>query len=237
MIIDIAICDDNELHLCHAEDLVRRAAEDAAVRIRTFTDPLDLLRSVDSKSYVPSVAVLDIKLDGMNGIDLAGEFNRRLPLCQIIFLTGYASFATDAYTTDHVWFVLKDRADEFLIPAVRRALDNLDRTSQGSNLMIRTGGRTVRIPLAELVYIERVGRKYRIVLSDSILTETQIPSGLNVPELKAWIIRCHQGFWACERHIRALDRNELVMDNGDRLPISRTFRKGVRDRFFDTRRL
>ena len=50
-------------------------------------------------------------MDGMNGIELANELNSTLPECRIIYLTGYLDYAPDVYTTEHVWFVLKDRID------------------------------------------------------------------------------------------------------------------------------
>ncbi len=232
----IVICDDNPLHLDRALALVRAAAGPNH-DVRTCSDGAILLREIEAGESAPDIAVLDIELGEKNGIQIAGEINRLLPDCQIIFLTGYADYAPDAYTTEHVWFVLKERVNEHLPAAIKKALANLKDRSPAPDVLFRSDRKTYRLSLDELVYIERVGRKYRIVGRKETFPDVHLVSDLSDPGWKDRLIRCHQGYWVSEPRIYALDRNEIVLDNGERLPISRTFRDGVRERFFAARRL
>ena len=50
-------------------------------------------------------------------------------------------------------------------------------------------------------------------------------------------LRCHQGYWVRLNRVVSLDHTEFVMENGDRIPISRTFRDAARTAFFDLHRL
>lgn len=234
--IHIAVCDDNPLHLSHTEELLGGAAFGTPVQLRTFTNADALLDAIADEGFRPSIAILDIELGEQSGIALAESVNRQLPDCQVIFLSAYAEHASEVYRTRHVWFVIKNRADEFLIPAVQRAIANLDAQEPSAVLSIRHSGANLVLPVRDILYIERVARKLRIVCREQTYLSSQLPSVL-LASVAQELPRCHQGFWVNLRHVSALDHNEFVMDDGTRIPISRTYRDAVRTRFFDLYRL
>ena len=103
--IPIAICDDELLHARQTQAAIRRCEAQAVTRC--FETPLALLAAVTQQGYAPRVAVLDIRMAGMDGIELAKRLNALVPGCAVIFLTAYLSYAPDVYETRHVYFVLK----------------------------------------------------------------------------------------------------------------------------------
>ena len=232
----IAVCDDNPLHLSHTKGLLDDAAFGTPVHVRTFTNADSLLDAIADEGFRPSIAILDIELGEQSGIALAESINRQLPDCQVIFLSAYAEHASEVYRTRHVWFVIKNRADEFLIPAVQRAIENLSAQEPSAVLSIRHSGANLVVPVHDIIYIERVARKLRIVCRGQTYLTSQLPSVL-LSSFTQELPRCHQGFWVNLRHVSALDHNEFVMDDGSRIPISRTYRDAVRTRFFDLYRL
>ena len=229
----ILLCDDNPLHLQHTEALLKPAIGNA--ELLTYTDARALQAAVEAGEALPDVAVLDIEMEGQDGVHIAALLNRVAPDCQIIFLSGHADFASEVYTTRHVWFVLKDRADEYLLPALQKAIDNLAAKTQ-SSLVFRAEGSTVALPPRNVLYIERVGRRSRVVTDTREYLSPSPPSALAGSASGAFV-RCHQGFWVQMAHVQALDHGEFVMDNGDRIPISRTCRDAARSAFFDLHRL
>ena len=223
----IAVCDDNPLHLNHTKALLDGAAFDTPVHIRTFTNADSLLEAIVDENLRPNIAILDIELGEQSGIALAESVNRQLPDCQVIFLSAYAEHASEVYRTRHVWFVIKNRADEF---------ENLSAQEPSAVLSIRYSGANLVVPIRDIIYIERVARKLRIVCREQTYLTSQLPSVL-LSSFTQELPRCHQGFWVNLRHISALDHNEFVMDDGSRIPISRTYRDAVRTKFFDLYRL
>ena len=118
--IPIAICDDELLHARQTQAAIRRCEAQAVTRC--FETPLALLAAVTQQGYAPRVAVLDIRMAGMDGIELAKRLNALVPGCAVIFLTAYLSYAPDVYETRHVYFVLKNELDRRIDSALRAAL-------------------------------------------------------------------------------------------------------------------
>lgn len=229
----IMICDDNKLHAHFAEEMIRNAFPDESFEIRLVTDGASLLNGIGEKDMRPDLAVLDVELSEENGIALAAKLNESVPGCRIIFLTGYPEYASDAYMTKHVWFVLKEKADVFLIPAVKRALFEKDADPCLEPIVIKSEGKSFPILADDILYIDRYGRKARIFSKQGRFVTGKSPQKLIPDSLKDRFIRCHQGYWVNLSHIDALEHNEFVLDSGERIPISRTKKEEARSRFFD----
>ena len=75
--IPIAICDDELLHARQTQAAIRRCEAQAVTRC--FETPLALLAAVTQQGYAPRVAVLDIRMAGMDGIELAKGSMRSFP--------------------------------------------------------------------------------------------------------------------------------------------------------------
>ena len=142
--IPIAICDDELLHARQTQAAIRRCEAQAVTRC--FETPLALLAAVTQQGYAPRVAVLDIRMAGMDGIELAKRLNALVPGCAIIFLTAYLSYAPDVYETRHVYFVLKSELDRRIGSALRAALAE---TAAPASLQLATahGYRNVPAPV------------------------------------------------------------------------------------------
>jgi len=229
----IAVCDDNCLHLQHAVAMVEAALPPAQAEVSAFSGGSALLKSMAVGDYTPDIAVLDIRMAEIDGISLARELNRLAPGCQIIFLTSYVDYAPDVYQIKHLWFVPKERAQEFLAPAIERALANNAPSEPASILTVRSQGRVLLLPFQDIVYIDRLGRKTRIVCRTESFLVSQSPGAVITPALALQMIHCHQGYWINMEHITALDHSEFILDTGARIPISRTYRDEARRRFFE----
>ena len=186
----------------------------------------------------PDLAVLDIEMGGENGISLAKKLNAAAPACRIIFLTSYVDYASDAYEAEHIWFVVKSRAEEYFEAAVRKALTSI---AEGEivkpGLLIREGGKSVLLPLENVLFLSKVGRKAQIMCADGAHLAAKNPAELIPSGLKDHFVRCHQGYWVNIAQIAELDHEEFVLKGGSRIPISRTFREEAKRRFLDQYRI
>ena len=232
--LNIALCDDNPVHL---EDVRIRMQEIMADKetseICSFSSAEEVLSQVED-GWIPQIAVLDIELDGENGILLAKKLNEIVPDCRIIFMTSYIDYAPEVYETSHIWFVIKTRADEYFEPAVNKALASLTEEAPAvPGILIRENGRKILVPLEEILYIGKVGRKAHVHCDHRDYYDTRRPVQLIPEYLTDCFIQCHQGYWVNFRMISELDHDEFVLKEGTRIPISRTFRDAARKAFFE----
>lgn len=229
----IAICDDEPLHLKNAEKIIRAKLHSYAPEIDTFPSAESLLQSMSPGDYTPDIAVLDIELGGTDGITLAKELNRIAPRCRIIYLTSYINYAPNVYFTDHTWFVLKSDIEKTIAPALETAIISLATEAKSSSrIMVKVGAKVTVIPVSQVLYIELIGRKTRIVTDNGEIVASRPPKELlqNIPN--DCIIRCHQSFHVNIEKIVSIDKNDLVLSNGCRIPVSRTYRADVKTLFF-----
>ena len=80
-------------------------------------DAKEALTQVESLS--PEVILLDIKMPGMDGIELTRQLKEKQPACNIIMLTLYDEYLTEAIEAGAVGYLLKDVKREELVRAIR----------------------------------------------------------------------------------------------------------------------
>ena len=230
----IAVCDDNPIHLKKAEQLVSTCMDDQDEKytVQLFSNAELLLSESETGQYMPDIAVLDIEMDGENGISLAKKLNRSVPQCRIIFLTSYLDYAQDAYEAEHIWFVVKKDADRYFPSAMHKALGSLENDTGAAGIIIKNKGTSVFVPLDQILYISKVGRKAQICCTDREYYDPRRPALLIPDSLSDYFIRCHQGYWVSRQKIRELDRDTFILANDVRIPISRTYREEARKAFF-----
>ncbi len=67
----------------------------------------------------PEVILMDIKMSGVDGIELTRQLKEKQPSCNIIMLTLYDEYLTEAIEAGAVGYLLKDVKREELIKAIR----------------------------------------------------------------------------------------------------------------------
>lgn len=131
-----AICVDDEKLLM--EDTVCQLAElpqiDEAKGFTRAADALDWL-----EGHGADLALLDIDMPGMNGMELAAVIKTRWPNTAIVFLTGYPQYALDAFELRASGYILKPAARERLEEEIAYVLAG-KRERSGGRVVMRTFG-------------------------------------------------------------------------------------------------
>ena len=201
--------------------------ENGFVLVGEAANGLEAMQLVQEKK--PDIVITDIKMPGMDGIELAKRLNALVPGCAIIFLTAYLSYAPDVYETRHVYFVLKSELDRRIGSALRAALAE---TAAPASLQLATAHGYRNVPVTDVLFLERILRKTRVVLTDGEELVTAAPAALLEAVPDGVFLRCHQSYWANYSHITAMEKDEFVLTGGLRVPISRSYRSAARSAFF-----
>jgi len=115
--VKILALDDNQPAL----ELLRQAIIEAipASEIFAFSKPSELLKFAEKNNC--DIAFLDIQMWGMNGLAVAKKLKDYYPKTNIVFVTAYAKYASEAFGLYPSGYVLKPVTKE----AVERELENL----------------------------------------------------------------------------------------------------------------
>ena len=113
------IVDDEALIL---EETVKLLKELGQTELLVFQDELTVLEQLELLHF--DVALLDIELPMVNGLDLAQEILNHHPHSHIIFLTGYQEYAIHAFELNAIDYLLKPLTKARLA----KALDRLPKT-------------------------------------------------------------------------------------------------------------
>ena len=131
-----AICvDDEPLVLQLTISLVRDLPQ--FDRVEGFGGSLEALDWLEN--HQPDIAFLDIDMPVMNGIKLAQRIKEQYPSTAIIFLTGYAQYAVDAFAIHASGYLLKPINREKLSEEVDYALSGRN-DMHSSRISVQTFG-------------------------------------------------------------------------------------------------
>ena len=85
------------------------------------------------------IAILDIDMPGMNGLQLAARIRAASPETKIIFLTGYSQYAVDAFKLRVSGYILKPVDEDELAREIEYAVST-DHGKHDEHVVIRTFG-------------------------------------------------------------------------------------------------
>ena len=102
-----------------------------------FTHPREALEWVSA--HPVDLALLDVEMPGMTGIELAAAIKERQPGTAIIFVTAYPKYAVDAFAVRASGYLLKPVTREALEADVAHALSDRCKPLEG-HVTVRTFG-------------------------------------------------------------------------------------------------
>lgn len=174
-------------------------------------------------------------MPGENGMDVARELRAGNAGIEILFLTSSPEFAVESYEVRASNYLLKPVSQETLFAALTRCLEELPQ-KQAFGFLIQSGnGQYTRILYSRLMYAEAMLKSIRFYLDD----HTVVSSAMTFTELVRLLdpcpdfVRPHRSYVVNMRYIENIAKNELVLMNGNRIPLSRNRSAQVSRLFLD----
>ena len=222
--LQLALCDEHEERLQKtAADVIALLPPDL-VEIDVFPKPSLLLDRIEHDAYRPDLSLLDTSLTEYTCSALSSRINRLLPDCRIIFVRSFRGDALSESSMEQTWFSLQRSSVRSLAPLLNSTLSRL-LPGNGKSLLLSFKGRTLVVPVEEVLYLVREGRKTRVVCEEMSHLVSQSPAKLIPASLSQQLARCHQGYWVNFAKVQTLEKNEFVLAEGARIPISRSLRR------------
>jgi DNA-binding LytR/AlgR family response regulator len=231
-LLRVLVVDDEGPALDELAFLLRRDARVGSVRTaRNAADALKLLNDEQVDAIF-----CDIKMPGLDGVELARVVSRFAQRPQIVFVTAYDEHAVDAFELQATDYVMKPVRTDRLAEAVRRVAHAgaaESRVPDDETIPVELGGVTRFVRRSEVRYVEAQGDYARLhTATGSHLVRTPL-SVLEERWSAAGFARIHRSTLVSLAHIdevRMVDGRCSVRLGGVDLPVSRRHTRDLRDR-------
>lgn len=239
MMLNCLIVDDEPLALDLLENYVGRTPFlQLAGRAGSALEALQCLeRFRQGEREGIDLIFLDIQMPQLSGI----EFSRLLAergggRARVIFTTAFEQYAIEGFRVDALDYLLKPISYTEFLRAAMKAHDWFRKTSGGTvpaageppirrdSIWVRSDYRHVRVPLAEILYIEGVKDYVRICRADGSQVMTQASMKTMEGLLpKEDFVRVHRSYIVRLQQVNAIERGRIVFGKA-RIPISDSYR-------------
>ena len=219
----VAICEDEVVFRDEQESICRSIFEklNLEYHISVFnsgTDFWDIF--LTGKRY--DLILLDIIMDETNGMELAQRIREFDGDVAIVFITSNPGFALHGYDVNALHYLMKPLDSDVLERLIKA---DYRHRFQSHFLVFKSGTKTMRLPVRDIICLETVGRRVAITMPDRTVEYSGKLSDLL--DGKEQFVRCHKAFAINPRNIQEMTRTDAIAINGKMIPVSRTHLKDV----------
>lgn len=219
---NIVICDDDPLFCSQLSDYLSKPENTCgeAVTIQRFSSGEELL---SHPGLHADIIILDIQMAQLNGIETARQLRQRKEPFLLIFITSLNGYELNGYDVHAFGFLKKPLQPGKLHILMQDALERLAE-EHGKIIELKRGMETDYINIRDILYIEVYNHNICVVLPNSRVEYYAKLRDMEAQLTSHGFFRCHKSYLVSCSHIRTLRQTELVMENGEPIPISRNRR-------------
>lgn len=218
--INIAIVDDEEIQVELLEKYVKIWANKKDIRVITEVfyngESFQFSWSMD-KTY--DVLLLDIEMPGINGVELAKKIRKEDNLINIIFITAITDYIGEGYDVEAINYLIKPIDEKKLYECLDKAFEKTPKEEKIT--LIEEQGEIHRILQKDILYIESFGHNVEI---NTIDKKYNIRKNIGIMEKELDennFVRCHRSYIVGLQHIKRIGKDNIELDNGEIVPVSR----------------
>lgn len=228
--LKIAITDDEKIEVSLLEKYVKEWGKlnNILVDIHPFySGEAFEFEWQEDKSF--DILLLDIQMNGLDGIELAKKIRQADQELKIIFVTAIVDFIQEGYDVDAINYLLKPVKKDKLFQCLDKASKKIE-MSQNS-IIIETEGETKKLLHADIIYIEAVSHFLHVYTKKEEIVTRMSLNDIEKLFPQNEFVRCHRAFIVGIQHINSIQRDFMKMENSSEVPISRRQYKLVNQAF------
>lgn len=214
----IAVCDDEVMECSRMATKIRGILDEMEVpcTIRQFYSGRELLQSSETFDII----FLDIIMDGLDGMRTARLVREEAFDKLLVFISASRDYVFDAYDVEAFQYLLKPVEDKKLKSVLRKAVRKTEERSQAFIIVSRERQKK-KLFLDDIYYFEIRGRMIDAHGRGGIFSYYE-QIGILERELQGkGFVRCHKSYLVNLKYVDVYNRQELVLDNGERIAIAK----------------
>ena len=223
----IAICDDEERYRIELKTILNKLLINADLNIDTFDDGNILADAFAASPY--DLVFLDIEMPALDGITLAKKIRSRSENVFIVFLTSHIEYALEGYEVNALRYLTKPVDIEKLKEVIRYVQEK-----QGSSrqIIIKEDGEEILIDINDVIYMESMNQNVRIVTAKGEHVIRYNIGDFEEQLKNDGFFRIHRGYLISLSKVKKLSGNDVILDGGETLPVSRSNVKPLKEALY-----
>ena len=225
--VRIAICDDEERYRIELKTILNKLLINADLNIDTFDDGNILADAFAVSPY--DLVFLDIEMPAVDGITLAKKIRARSENVFIVFLTSHIEYALQGYEVNALRYLTKPVDIEKLKEVIRYVQEK-----QGSSrqIIIKEDGEEILIDINDVIYMESMNQNVRIVTAKGEHVIRYNIGDFEEQLKNDGFFRIHRGYLISLSKVKKLSGNDVILDGGETLPVSRSNVKPLKEALY-----
>lgn len=210
--MNIAVVDDKEAVRQKINSLIKKQKPDFT--ISDFATGEELLSAGEEFDIV----FLDIRMEGINGIEAARTLRQRNEEVVLIFITGMKEYVFEAFDVSAFHYLLKPIQEQKFVEVLDKAVKEAEkrRGQKEQQIFIRTKSQGITLKINSILYAESRSKKVAIHIENR---EDVVEAYLTMEELGSQLgdsfYRCHRGYLVNMAHIARYDNDSIILSNGE----------------------
>lgn len=227
--LKIAICDDNEAVNNEIENILEEyfSTESIKYEIDIFFSGEDII-NILNKNEKYDLIYLDIELDTINGVEVGKFIREELSddNVQIAFISAKSSYAMELFQIRPINFLIKPFTKEQVLNILEKTLDLKGRKTK--MFYYKNGRVEKRVPYKDIMYFSSEYKK--VILHMKNRKDYFYGKLIDLILPKEDFICIHKSFIVNKQYVVQFKFDNVILSNNEILPISRAYRKEVREK-------
>ena len=219
--IRIAIIDDDENSREQIKTITEKTLSEQNQNcfVKTYASAIDLLMDLENGVYYGAFLV-DVEMPKMTGLELARKIQKYYADATIIFVTDYVQYSPGAFEVNAFRYIMKRDLHEKLPMALKKMIPRLENKATGCYIIRRYLDAEVLL-YREIFYIKKEGKNmvFCHTHGESSERKSLIKIAEELPQ--GQFVEVSRGYLVNASYVMALKNKELIMRNGDRIPVAR----------------
>lgn len=221
-VINIAICEDDEKQVMINKKYIEQWGElrELPLNILVYPSAESFLFNWNYEQHI-DIIFLDIVMGRMSGIELAKHIRSQDEEVTIIFITGEESYVFDGYKVQALDYLMKPVKKEDIFYCLDRwKIKSLK--EETSYYLVKKGKELVKINYDDIYYFISFDHYIDINTVDEVITFKEKIGQVEQDLPGTQFCRCHRSYIVNLKHIESIYKNEVILDNGSKLPVSKS---------------
>ncbi len=221
-VINIAICEDDEKQAIINKKYIEQwfILRELSVNISIYPISENFLFNWNYEQHI-DIIFLDITMGKMSGIELAKHIRSQDEEVTIIFITGEESYVFEGYKVHALDYLMKPVKKEDIFYCLDRwKIRSLKK--EMAYYLVKKGKELIKINYDDIYYFISFDHYIDINTVNDVITFKEKIGHVEQELPTTQFCRCHRSYIVNLKHIESIYKNEIILDNGSKLPVSKS---------------